>query len=341
MTTNHDDHPDNSPFSSKKNLHSSDKDQRREPLFSGFEEDDDEAFEEPDRDTDYASGYSADSVETEEFDDNLADENDSDLFLPTDTTALQETESDVKESEPMETQAPQEWLEETDYDDVEENPGQGWPLGLVTVAVIALVLLAFGGYGVIQERSATKEETRLLRAELATSASPMDVNANRTAMQALQDTNAELAANAGALAAQNLRLSDTVAGLEAQLKAQQDALTKKVPPTKTPDRPAAAPKPPQPQAATTQRTANSTAAASSTGNWFVNFGSYALPDMAETWANRLHPPNGRVIIAKSAKDGKTIYRVRVVDLANKDAARKVARSLETEMGVSALWVGSD
>jgi cell division septation protein DedD len=323
MTTNHDDHPDDNPFSFKKDLHSSDKDQHREPLFSGFEEDDDEAFEEPDRDTDYSSGYSADSVEAEDFDDNLADENNNDLFLPTDTTALQETESDVKESAPMETQAPQEWLEETDYDDVEENTSQGWPLLLVTVAAIALVLLAFGGYGVMQERSAIKEETRLLRAELATSASTMDVNANRAAMQALQDTNAELAANAGALAAQNRRLSDTVAGLEAQLKAQQAALTKKVPATKT------------------QRTANNTAAASSTGNWFVNFGSYTQPDMAETWANRLRPATGRVIIAKTAKDGKTIYRVRVVGLASKDAASKVARSLEAEMGVSALWVGSD
>jgi cell division septation protein DedD len=341
MTTNHDDHPDDNPFSFKKDLHSSDKDQHREPLFSGFEEDDDEAFEEPDRDTDYSSGYSADSAEAEDFDDNLADENNNDLFLPTDTTALQETESDVKESAPMETQAPQEWLEETDYDDVEENTSQGWPLLLVTVAAIALVLLAFGGYGVMQERSAIKEETRLLRAELATSASTMDVNANRAAMQALQDTNAELAANAGALAAQNRRLSDTVAGLEAQLKAQQAALTKKVPATKTPDKTAAAAKPATPQTTTTQRTAKNTAAASSTGNWFVNFGSYTQPDMAETWANRLRPATGRVIIAKTAKDGKTIYRVRVVGLASKDAASKVARSLEAEMGVSALWVGSD
>ncbi|MDG1944376.1 MAG: SPOR domain-containing protein [Halioglobus sp.] len=341
MTTNHDDHPDDSPLSYKKNLHSGDKDQRREPLVSGFEEDD-EAFEEHDRDTDYSSGYSADSLEEEDFDDNLADENDNGLLLPTNTTALQETESDLQEPEPMETQAPHEWLEETGYDEVQENTSRDWPLLLVSVAVIALVLLAFGGYGVMQERSATREETRLLRAELATSASTMDVNANRAAMQALQDTNAELAANAGALAAQNRRLSDTVAGLEAQLKAQQAALTKKVPATKTPDKPAAVPKPATPQTTTTQGTANNNAAApSSSGNWFVNFGSYTQTDMAETWANRLRPATGRVIIAKTAKDGKTIYRVRVVGLASKDAASKVARSLEAEMGVSSLWVGSD
>ena len=36
--------------------------QRREPRFGGFDEDEDE-YEEPDRDTDYTSGYRADNEE--------------------------------------------------------------------------------------------------------------------------------------------------------------------------------------------------------------------------------------------------------------------------------------
>ncbi len=47
---------------------------RREPRFGGFYEDEDE-YEEPDRDTDYTSGYRADNEE-EEFEDSFSDEED-------------------------------------------------------------------------------------------------------------------------------------------------------------------------------------------------------------------------------------------------------------------------
>jgi hypothetical protein len=73
----------------------------------------------------------------------------------------------------------------------------------------------------------------------------------------------------------------------------------------------------------------------------VNFGSYAARNMAETWATRLHPGAGKVVIAASTSDGKTLYRVRVVGLADREAARKVASKLEADMRVSELWVGKE
>ena len=50
------------------------QEQRREPFFSGFEEEDN--YEEPDRDTDYASSYHEESLEDDEFDESPQDEDD-------------------------------------------------------------------------------------------------------------------------------------------------------------------------------------------------------------------------------------------------------------------------
>lgn len=344
MTTNRNERSnDDSLPTTKKGPHG-DNDLRREPLFSGFDEDDEEGFEEPDRDTDYSSGYGDDSVEDDDPDGRFIDEDEGDLFAAPDTGARLQTNSDWDEAEPAENpevDEPEQWPEEEDYADDEELAGQGWPLGLIAVAILALVLLAVGGYGVIQQRSATQEEIRQLRAELATSASPVDVSATRAALQQLQDDNAALTKSADALAMENRSLSDTVAGLEAQLEAQQAVLKKNSASAAT-SKPATTPKPTKPAPTPKPQPVKSTAvAATATGSWFVNFGSYALRDMAQTWAARLHPKTGRVIIAPSTKDGKSIYRVRVVDLVSKDSAREVARALETEMGVSSLWVGSE
>jgi len=73
----------------------------------------------------------------------------------------------------------------------------------------------------------------------------------------------------------------------------------------------------------------------------VNFGSYATRNMAVSWAARLRPGAGEVIILPTSSDGKTLYRLRVIGLADRDVAKGVARKLETELRVAELWVGKD
>ena len=63
--------------------------------------------------------------------------------------------------------------------------------------------------------------------------------------------------------------------------------------------------------------------------------------MAETWAAKIRPIAGEVIVAPSAKDGKTFYRVRVIGLGSKESAREVASKLEAEHHLSGLWVGQE
>ncbi len=263
---------------------------------------------------------------------------------------------------------------EEEYLEEDEDSGRKWPLGLIAVATAALVLLIGGGYGVMQQRAATEEELRQLRATLATSANPVDESASREALQELQKSYDKLAADAEALKLENRRLTDTVAGLEAQLGVQQAVITKAAPaakqvnpqvadavaslyekkplPSAKPDKPATAEKASLPQPAAVPEpaaaapiapkpAAGPTTPAASSGPWFVNFGSYGSRNMAETWANKLSPNAGKVIVAPSVKDGQTFYRVRVVELASKGSADEVARQLEAQMRVSKLWVGKE
>ena len=101
--------------------------------------------------------------------------------------------------------------------------------------------------------------------------------------------------------------------------------------------------PAAPQPATPQPAAPQPATPPSSGPgdkpWFVNFGSYSQRSAADNWAAKLQPQVGKVVVTGAEKDGRTFYRVRVVELPDKQAAEKVARALESEYGLSKLWVG--
>ncbi len=374
MTKNSNDLSDDDELTAGAEAPFSGKNQRREPSFSAFDDDDGDPYEEPDRDTDYTSGYRADSVEEEAFEDEFSEEEEDGLFPAEDSDSPYEADQSVAEE-------PDAWLEKEGYlEEEEEDSGQNWPLSLIAVAVVALVLLLAGGYGVMQQRATTQEELRELRAKLATTASPEDVSASRDALKDMKQSFDKLSAIAEAMTLENRRLADTVAGLEAQLGVQQAVLTKTLPaanqvkpaavgasassrpvapqsaapegaaprtvvpktaaakpstPEAAAPRPAATPQPAAPKPAATP------SAATSSGPWFVNFGSYAARSVAETWSGKLRPGAGKVIIAPIAKEGETLYRVRVVGLASRSSAQEVARQLEGQLRVSELWVGKE
>ena len=71
----------------------------------------------------------------------------------------------------------------------------------------------------------------------------------------------------------------------------------------------------------------------------MNFGSYAQRQVANRWASRLTVGEGKVVVKTASTAGKTVYRVRVVDLATQDAAKRVAIALERQHALPPLWVG--
>ncbi len=340
--------------------------ERREPVFTGFDAEEDDTYEEPDRDTDYASSYREDRLDEEEFDDALVEEEEFDGLLLEEEEDYEEVEDTFwDESEPSSTPqdidsaaespweedatSPQglqrnhpdqedddnDWTDEEDYPDDDAGDVHQFPLGLILVAIVALLLLAAGGYGVIQQRAVTQEEIRQLQAALATAANPAAVSTSRDALQKVQEQNTRLQAAADALTLENRRLSDIVAGLESQLQAQREAVTQPAAATPGPAAVKAATKPAAPQPAAPKPTAAVTTGAP----WFVNFGSYGQRAAAESRAAKLHPTGGTVVVTAGSKDGKTFYRVRVVELTSREAAEKIARQLESEYGLSKLWVG--
>jgi hypothetical protein len=75
------------------------------------------------------------------------------------------------------------------------------------------------------------------------------------------------------------------------------------------------------------------------GDWFVNFASYGVRETAESWANRIEPTAGTATIVMGSKGDRSFYRVRVVNLPDRAAAKRVAAELATEHGLADLWVG--
>ena len=312
---------------------------QNETLFSDFEEESD--YEDSDRDSDFAAIYTeVDEDEPEELDSHSHDaawELKEEASRAFDDDPWSEPENESAESDPWNKEpnpsgafddepstidhdlpplaaAPifrdleleEEWDDMDEDEDYEEEDRElNISLGMIIVAVLALVLLGAGGYGVIEQRAAMQEEIRQLQANLATSA-----------------RNVELQEQFTELLRENSNLQAIVSGLEKQLTAQQEVLKK----TAATPEPKPVPAPP----------VNSSAVAS---GWFVNFSSYSQRSTADGWLKKLQPSSGKVIVATGQIGGKTVYRVRVVELPDRSTAEFIARTLEKEYGLPKLWVG--
>lgn len=346
---------------------------RNKGLFNDF--DDDDAFEDSDRDSDFAAIYTeveedeedSPDMETQtwELEEEAPEEDEfeveEDPWEPSAETEPEEPElwdstpnpPGAFDDEPPEPEDALPLMADTDPEPL-ETPEEDWDefeddeafeeefdeeerelsisLGMIVVAVFALVLLGAGGYGVIEQRAKMQEEIRDLQAKLATSASPREVAETRQAAEEATQRNAALEQQIAELSRENQSLQAIVSGLEKQLVAQQEAIKKAPPPPKVAPKPA-----PKPAAPRTPTPAASAPVA--TGSWFVNFSSYSQRSTAESWVRKLQPAEGRVIVASGDSNGRTVYRVRVVDLPDKASADVIARSLEKEYGLSKLWVG--
>lgn len=329
--------------------------ERRQPGFGNFQDATLEEYEEPDRDTDYFSGYNTEEGQEEVENEDLFPSWDGDQ--PPEEPAAPEPVED-RRSEEGEPDEPVEWLDDEEYFEPEEEGEPAMPLRLIAVAGLALLLLVVGAYGVLQERAGMQEELRELRASLATGVKGSDVTEARNTVRELQQSYDTLAAEASALSQENLELKEIIAALEgaqAGAGAEKQAPVTKAQTASAPTAPppAAAPKkeppPPPPPAkpavvkkpAAPTRTPPPATATAPTGPWFVNFSSYTSRETAQSWAARLSPVQGEVVVVPGSKDNRTYYRVRVVGLSSKKAADLVARQLEAELKVSRLWVGQE
>ncbi|MEL7043437.1 MAG: SPOR domain-containing protein [Pseudomonadota bacterium] len=216
-----------------------------------------------------------------------------------------------------------------------ESSGRHWVM--IAVVAVALVLLAAGGYGVVQQRSTMQAEIRELQAQLATAVAPDEASEERERQRQMALQNESLGTEIAALEAENRALGEQIAGLESELEARRAA--------EESARAAAAAALAEAErtAAASQSSATAVAAppapAAAAGTWFVNFGSYAQRNVADQWAGRISVNQGRVSVQEAQAGGRTLFRVRVVGLGSRDAAERVATALEREYQLPKLWVG--
>ena len=222
----------------------------------------------------------------------------------------------------------------------EESGTGSWPLGLIAVAVVALLLLSAGGYGVMRERASMQEEIRALQAAAATSANPKEVAASREAQRVLGARNKELLNTVDALHMEIRSLRDTNQGLESQLiELKSEKIVAATKPKSTPKAVVTTPKATPTSTKPATRAPETAATPASVGSWFVNFSSYGASETANSWVARLKPDHGEVVAVPTVKNGDTFYRVRVVNLSTEAQARDVARALEQQYKLPKLWVG--
>jgi len=299
----------------------------------------------------YESDYDEDTVDYDlDSDSFLAEEE-----LKPEPTESWENESGEPEIEPAAVFAPEsgydqepdpeeEWYDEDEQELPEDEYIDSWPLGLIAVGIIALLLLAAGGYGVLQQRTEMQEEIRQLRATLSTTSSNTELAASRQAQRSIASHNTELQAQLERLQLENQALREE---LSSPAPAKKGEAAKAEPAKPPPPVPATKKPPPREKVkplpdskpAPPATKAKVEAASSTTASWFVNFGSYSQEAMARSWASRLKVDTGRVIVMPGQKGTSHFYRVRVIDLPNREIAGKIALQLEQTYKLPRLWVG--
>ena len=264
-------------------------------------EDDDDWAEEDDESAE--SDESDDSDDPEDSDE-LEDQDDSDLNdEPDDEDDL--GDSDMTESRPL------------------------WP---TAVGLIAIVLLAIGGWGLYEERSTL--QARIVELENNQAKARASATIDPAALSALETDNAAL----------KLQLEGLYRDYEVAM-AEITALQALAESAATADNSDNSDMTDYEEADADGSMAEDASGApevspATPGDWFVNIGAYSTPASAENWLARLESAGYNAVTQQVViDDGRVLHRVRVVGFGSKAAAQTVAQALESEFGVTELWVG--
>ena len=266
-----------------------------------LEDDDDDWAEEDDESAE--SDESDDSDDPEDSDE-LEDQDDSDLNdEPDDEDDL--GDSDMTESRPL------------------------WP---TAVGLIAIVLLAIGGWGLYEERSTL--QARIVELENSQAKARTSATIDPATLSALETDNAAL----------KLQLEGLYRDYEIAM-AEITALQALAESAATADNSDNSDMTDYEEADADGSMAEDASGApevspATPGDWFVNIGAYSTPASAENWLARLESAGYNAVTQQVViDDGRVLHRVRVVGFGSKAAAQTVAQALESEFGVTELWVG--
>ncbi len=207
-----------------------------------------------------------------------------------------------------------------DHQAAAQQPKAKLPVWTTVAMGAALVLLVVGGWGAISERSKLTNTVAQLENALATKSRQGDMTAAEE--QILQSDNQSLRLQLESLREQYGAVAREIELLQRSVSAQIEQ--------------------PTPEESTAEETSAAPAPSSiGDGSWFVNVAAYSRRAMAEQWASKISDDVSTAVVSAVEVNGKALYRLRVVGIASRQDAKRVARELEKTYSIGPLWVGTE
>ena len=271
----------------------------------------------------------SDEDELEDDDDDWAEENDESA-----ESDESDDSDDLEDSDELEDQDDSDLNDEPDDEDDlgDSDMTESRPLWPTAVGLIAIVLLAIGGWGLYEERSTL--QARIVELENSQAKARASATIDPAALSALETDNAAL----------KLQLEGLYRDYEVAM-AEITALQALAESAATADDSDNSDMTDYEEADADGSMAEDASGApqvspATPGDWFVNIGAYSTPASAENWLARLESAGYNAVTQQVViDDGRVLHRVRVVGFGSKAAAQTVAQALESEFGVTELWVG--
>ena len=207
-----------------------------------------------------------------------------------------------------------------DHQAAAQQPKAKLPVWTTVAMGAALVLLVVGGWGAISERSKLTNTVAQLENALAAKSRQGDMTAEEE--QILQSDNQSLRLQLESLREQYGAVAREIELLQRSVNAQIEQ--------------------PTPEESTAEGTSAAPAPSSNgDGNWFVNVAAYSKQAMAEKWASKISSDASKVVVSAVEVNGKALYRLRIVGIASRQDATRLAGELEKTYGIGPLWVGTE
>ena len=207
-----------------------------------------------------------------------------------------------------------------DHQAAAQQPKAKLPVWTTVAMGAALVLLVVGGWGAISERSKLTNTVAQLENALAAKSRQGDMTAEEE--QILQSDNQSLRLQLESLREQYGAVAREIELLQRSVNAQIEQ--------------------PTPEESTAEGTSAAPAPSSNgDGNWFVNVAAYSKQAMAEKWASKISSDASKVVVSAVEVNGKALYRLRIVGIASRQDATRLAGELEKTYRIGPLWVGTE
>ena len=212
------------------------------------------------------------------------------------------------------------------------TPRSVWPM---LVGLVAIVLISVGGWGLFEERGELQARINELERNQSQAKSMSPVEAS--ALSALETDNAALKLQLDGLYRDyELAMAEIARLQEATAMSAQDASDSGVPEQTTETNTSAVPADKAPDAE------QESGSVPTPGAWFVNVGAFSVAQSAVNLSARLTDSGFNAVVREmSTDDGKTLTRVRVIGLDNREDALRVAQDLESNYGTGPVWVGQN